>query len=110
MTLAVDTELFAIGAVFAVLIAAVIVGYTLHLRSLCRQVARVQLDRSRALADARPEPAPDGGPQPAPTLATLAPLVRFSVAERLLVDRLRSDRLAAVAPDDSRPVTAGAGS
>ena len=109
MTLAVDTQLFAIAGVFAFVIVAVVVGYTLHVRSLCAEVARARLDRSRALAGSRPaELAAGAAPQPALAPAALAPVVRFSAAQRLLVDSLHSDRLAAVAHDDARPAAAGA--
>lgn len=108
MTLAVDTAPLAIAGVFALVIVATVAAYTLHIRLLCRQVGRAQLDRSRALAGSRPaELVPEVAPQPAMAPAPLAAVVRFSAAQLLLIDSLRSDRLAAVAHDDARPVAAG---
>jgi hypothetical protein len=109
MTLAVDTQLFAITGVFAFFIAGAVVGYTLHARSLCRQVVRARLDRSRALAGSRlAEPATEAASPPIPAPVSLATAVRYSAAQRLLIEGLRSERLAAVARENARSVAAGA--
>ncbi len=76
-----------IAAVFAVAIVAVVAVYSLHTRSLAREVDRARRDRLVALARSCPT-----GEQAAPLEQHLAPVLQFSIAQLHWAERSKTER------------------